>query len=43
MVRLAYLNGWSRANLASYFDQPVNTIKTGLHRALKQLKRCLAS
>ncbi|MEX0606304.1 MAG: sigma-70 family RNA polymerase sigma factor [Marinobacter sp.] len=42
MVQLAYLKGWSRANLSTYFDQPVNTIKTGLHRALKQLKRCLA-
>ncbi|ALM53358.1 sigma-70 family RNA polymerase sigma factor [Halomonas huangheensis] len=43
MVRLAYLHGWSRADLASRFDQPVNTIKTWLHRALKQLKGCLAS
>lgn len=43
MVRLAYLHGWSRSDLASRFDQPVNTIKTWLHRALKQLKGCLAS
>lgn len=42
MVRLAYLNGWSRDELAAHFDQPVNTVKTWLHRALKQLKRCLA-
>ncbi|MGM0769059.1 MAG: sigma-70 family RNA polymerase sigma factor [Pseudomonadota bacterium] len=42
MVRLAYLNGWSRDELAAHFDQQVNTIKTWLHRALKQLKRCLA-
>ncbi len=41
MVRLAYLNGWSREELASHFDQPVNTVKTWLHRALKQIKRCL--
>lgn len=41
MVRLAYLNGWSRAELGAHFDQPVNTIKTWLHRALKQLKGCL--
>ena len=41
MVRLAYLNGWSRADLATHFDQPVNTVKTWLHRALKQLKGCL--
>ncbi|SHK67725.1 sigma-70 family RNA polymerase sigma factor [Halomonas caseinilytica] len=43
MVRLAYLDGWSRADLAAYFEQPVNTVKTWLHRALKQLKGCLAS
>ncbi|WP_136066563.1 sigma-70 family RNA polymerase sigma factor [Modicisalibacter radicis] len=42
MVRLAYLNGWSRADLATHFEQPVNTVKTWLHRALKQLKGCLA-
>jgi len=42
MVRLAYLNGWSRADLATHFDQPVNTVKTWLHRALKQLKGCLS-
>lgn len=41
MVRLAYLNGWSRDELSSHFDQPVNTVKTWLHRALKQIKRCL--
>ncbi|ATJ83682.1 sigma-70 family RNA polymerase sigma factor [Halomonas beimenensis] len=43
MVRLAYLEGWSRAELAAHFEQPVNTVKTWLHRALKQLKGCLAS
>lgn len=43
MVRLAYLDGWSRADLAAHFGQPVNTVKTWLHRALKQLKGCLAS
>ncbi|WP_275287383.1 sigma-70 family RNA polymerase sigma factor [Halomonas elongata] len=42
MVRLAYLDGWSRADLATHFDQPVNTVKTWLHRALKQLKGCLS-
>lgn len=41
MVRLAYLNGWSRDQLALHFDQPINTVKTWLHRALKQIKRCL--
>ncbi|WP_277811905.1 sigma-70 family RNA polymerase sigma factor [Chromohalobacter canadensis] len=42
MVRLAYLDGWSRTDLATHFEQPVNTVKTWLHRALKQLKGCLA-
>ncbi|WP_432698362.1 sigma-70 family RNA polymerase sigma factor [Marinobacterium sp. YM272] len=41
LVRLAYLDGYSRADLAARFEQPVNTIKTWLHRALKQLKGCM--
>lgn len=40
-VQLAYLEGWSRQQLAERFEQPVNTIKTWLHRSLKQLKGCL--
>ena len=42
-VRLAYLDGLSRAELADRFSQPVGTIKTWLHRSLKQLKDCLGS
>lgn len=42
MVRLAYLDGLSRLELAERFEQPVNTIKTWLHRALKQLKGCMS-
>lgn len=41
MVRLAYLNGWPREELAKHFEQPLNTVKTWLHRSLKQIKRCL--
>lgn len=41
LVRLAYLDGLSRQDLADRFDQPVGTIKTWLHRSLKQLKDCL--
>jgi RNA polymerase sigma-70 factor (ECF subfamily) len=41
MVRLAYLDGWSREALAQKFGHPVATIKTWLHRSLKQLKDCL--
>lgn len=40
-VILAYLEGWSRDELSARFSQPVNTIKTWLHRSLKQLKGCL--
>ena len=43
MVRLAYLNGWSREQLAERFKQPVPTIKTWLRRSLAQLKDCLGS
>jgi RNA polymerase sigma-70 factor (ECF subfamily) len=43
MVRLAYLSGWSREELASQYEQPVNTIKTWLRRALQDLKGCLES
>ena len=43
MVRLAYLDGLSRQDLADRFGQPVGTIKTWLHRSLKQLKDCLTA
>lgn len=43
MVRLAYLNGWSRDELASQYGQPLNTVKTWLRRALQDIKRCLES
>ncbi|WPZ35532.1 sigma-70 family RNA polymerase sigma factor [Thalassobaculum sp. OXR-137] len=42
LVRLAYLDGLSRQELADRFGQPVGTVKTWLHRSLKQLKDCLA-
>jgi RNA polymerase sigma-70 factor (ECF subfamily) len=43
IVKLAYLEGWSRAELAERFAQPVGTIKTWLHRSLRQLKECLGT
>jgi RNA polymerase sigma-70 factor (ECF subfamily) len=43
IVRLAYLEGQSREELAQQFGHPVGTIKTWLHRSLKQLKGCLES
>jgi RNA polymerase sigma-70 factor (ECF subfamily) len=42
-IKLAYLDGLSRQELAERLDQPVGTIKTWLHRGLKQLKDCLGS
>lgn len=42
-VRLAYLDGCSRKELADRFGLPLGTIKTWLHRSLKQLKECLGS
>lgn len=41
IVRLAYLNGLSREDLAQRFDRPEGTIKTWLRRSLAQLKGCL--
>lgn len=41
MVRLAYLEGWSREQLSIRFDAPVATIKTWLHRSLIKLRDCL--
>lgn len=43
MVRLAYLNGLSRDELAHRYGHPAGTIKTWLHRSLKQLKDCLGA
>ncbi len=43
IVRLAYLDGLSRKELSLRFGHPPGTIKTWLHRSLKQLKACLTS
>jgi RNA polymerase sigma-70 factor, ECF subfamily len=43
IVLLAYYNGWSREQLATKFDKPVNTIKTWLRRSLIDLRECLGS
>ncbi|MBX9931084.1 MAG: sigma-70 family RNA polymerase sigma factor [Methylobacterium sp.] len=40
-VVLAYCEGYSREELASRYDKPVNTIKTWLHRGLATLRGCL--
>ena len=41
LVVLAYCEGYSREELASRYDRPVNTVKTWLHRGLGVLKTCL--
>jgi RNA polymerase sigma-70 factor (ECF subfamily) len=43
IVKLAYLEGLSREELARRFGHPVATIKTWLHRSLKQIRDCLGS
>jgi RNA polymerase sigma-70 factor (ECF subfamily) len=41
MVLLAYIEGWSREELAERFRRPVATVKTLLRRSLIMLKECL--
>jgi RNA polymerase sigma-70 factor (ECF subfamily) len=41
IIRLAYIDGLSREELSRRYGAPVATIKTWLHRGLKQLKDCL--
>jgi RNA polymerase sigma-70 factor (ECF subfamily) len=43
IVKLAYLEGRSREELGRMFGHPAATIKTWLHRSLKQLKACLTA
>ncbi len=43
IIRLAYAAGLSREELAVRYERPVATIKTWIHRGLKQLKDCLGS
>lgn len=40
-IELAYLNGYSREELAVHFDAKINTIKSWLHRGSERLKQCL--
>jgi RNA polymerase sigma-70 factor, ECF subfamily len=41
IVRLAYLYGMTREEIAGRVDRPVATVKTWLRRSLAQLKDCL--
>ena len=42
MVRLAYLDGLSRQELADRFSQPIGTVKTWLRRSVQQLQDCMS-
>jgi len=41
LILLAYYNGWSREQLATKFDTPINTVKTWLRRSLVEIRACL--
>jgi RNA polymerase sigma factor (sigma-70 family) len=41
IIKAAYLDGCSRQELAERFEQPLGTIKTWLHRSIKQLQGCM--
>jgi RNA polymerase sigma-70 factor (ECF subfamily) len=41
LVLLAYYNGWSREQLASKLERPVNTVKTWLRRSLLEIRECM--
>ena len=41
LVLLAYYNGWSREQLATKFEAPLNTVKTWLRRSLMEIRECL--
>jgi RNA polymerase sigma-70 factor (ECF subfamily) len=41
IVLLAYYSGWSRNQLATKLDIPVNTIKTWLRRSLLEIRECM--
>lgn len=42
-VVLAYYEGWSREEIATRFQMPVNSVKTWLRRGLEALRNCLES
>jgi RNA polymerase sigma-70 factor (ECF subfamily) len=43
IVLLAYYSGWSRNQLATKLDIPVNTIKTWLRRSLLEIRECMGA
>jgi RNA polymerase sigma-70 factor, ECF subfamily len=43
IVLLAYYSGWSRDQLATKLDIPVNTIKTWLRRSVLEIRECMGA
>jgi len=41
IVLLAYYSGWSREQLSTKLDIPVNTIKTWLRRSILEIRECM--
>jgi RNA polymerase sigma-70 factor (ECF subfamily) len=42
-VKMAYLDGYSYAELSDHFKVPLNTVRTWLRRSLLKLKECLSN
>lgn len=41
-ILMAYMYGYSRDDISSYFNTPVNTIKSWIRRGLRRLQQCLS-
>ncbi len=41
-ILMAYMYGYSREDISSYFETPVNTIKSWIRRGLRRLQLCLS-
>lgn len=40
-IKLAYLHGYTRAEIARHQNVPVGSVKTWIHRGVKKMKACL--
>lgn len=40
-ILMAYMYGYSREDISSYFETPVNTVKSWVRRGLRRLQLCL--